>query len=412
MRMAQRVDIAHIAANDLAVDFAQRRDVGILTRERAHPIAARDQRAHHMAIRGNHLRRSRRKSLRAIERSLALCGRGDGLGRAIRRPRPLRRARKSPRSRSSRASPVCTQSPARNRFGIGVCVVGRSRKVSGAGAIVACFSLITSARSSFAFDAAGIIVLRSFHDDVEQLVVGTIDQFARAADHKAQISGMTLAVHLEDAPLVEQPLRGGADESHECRVGDLAIEPRMHADDRRALQFRNRREERIGAQRARQHPRHLMRRDRADDVRGAQSGAVAHPDPHRASVLNVDGFDLRARRDHAAAALDDLPRRWCNRDRSVQRANRRMRNRSAWKKIRASKLRRAERRKKLPVRHSASRSRADTRTPAARARPAPAYPSIARPSFAAAPTGSRRCIASSLRPPVSTRRRSPMVRCR
>ena len=40
-----------------------------------------------------------------------------------------------------------------------------------------------------------------------------------------------------------------------------------------------------------QHPRDLMRRDRADDVRGVEPGAVAQFHSRRASIFEFDRFD-------------------------------------------------------------------------------------------------------------------------
>src|SRR5260370_39594111 len=66
-------------------------------------------------------------------------------------------------------SPVWIQSPARNRFLIGVAVVGRLISESGSGAIVACFSLSTSDLTIFAARALGLGPAGSHMADAGQL---------------------------------------------------------------------------------------------------------------------------------------------------------------------------------------------------------------------------------------------------
>src|SRR5260221_5320654 len=78
--------------------------------------------------------------------------------------------------------------------------------------------------------------------EVEQFVVGAVDQFARTTNHKAQVAWMALAVLLENTPFVEEPLGLCADEADESGVGDFAIEPDMHADYRRTFERANARD--------------------------------------------------------------------------------------------------------------------------------------------------------------------------
>lgn len=83
---ADRVDIANVAPHDLAIDFSQRRGVGILTRQRAHPIASRDQRADDVTSEKS-IRAGNKRGPGRHQISLALCGCRDDLGRAARNRR-------------------------------------------------------------------------------------------------------------------------------------------------------------------------------------------------------------------------------------------------------------------------------------------------------------------------------------
>ena len=67
---------------------------------------------------------------------------------------------------------------------------------------------------------------------VEQFLVGAIDQGASAADHKAQVAALLVAALGEDRALVEEPLRGGADKADEGAVGNVAVKPDVNANYR------------------------------------------------------------------------------------------------------------------------------------------------------------------------------------
>ena len=124
-------------------------------------------------------------------------------------------------------SPVWIQSPARNKFAIGVTVVGRACRRERVGRHSRVFFLEHERLDHLGLPRSRDHRAQIAHYDVEQLVVRVIDQFARAAaDDEAQVSRDGASPWLrEDAPLVEQPLRGRADETHEGRIGDFAIKP-------------------------------------------------------------------------------------------------------------------------------------------------------------------------------------------
>ena len=140
-RGAQRLGVAQVADERDRNHAAQRTQVGILPRQHTHTIASRNQRPHDIASDESVAAGDEDSpGHRMIESST---GRGDGLG-------PLLTAAAAARPEITAlsivaGSPVWTQSPARNKLWIGVARRAQARCDRGSGAMVACFSLITSA---------------------------------------------------------------------------------------------------------------------------------------------------------------------------------------------------------------------------------------------------------------------------
>src|SRR5215472_1354179 len=120
---------------------------------------------------------------------------------------------------------------------------------------------------------------------------------------------MPFPVTLEDAALVEQPLGGRAYEPDERRARDLAVEPRVHANDRRGRKPVDSLEERLRDHVLRQHPDQVLGLCGDNKVRRFQLAAVAQADAlHDSATINLEPLHDRTWGNDAPRSLDEAAR--------------------------------------------------------------------------------------------------------